>query len=29
MGNFYLPEDLQIGKYRLLTKEELKLIKGE
>ena len=29
MGNFYLPSDLEIGKYRMLTKEELKLIKGE
>ena len=29
MGNFYLPDDLEIGKYRILTKEELRLIKGE
>ena len=29
MGNFYLPSDLELGKYRILTKEELKLIKGE
>ena len=29
MGNFYLPSDLELGKYRRLTKEELKLIKGE
>ena len=29
MGNFYLPEELKVGEYRGLTKEELKLIKGE
>lgn len=29
MGNFSLPEDLAIGEYRQLTKEELKQLKGE
>lgn len=29
MGNFSLPEDLKIGEYRQLTKEELKALKGE
>ncbi|WP_054743256.1 pseudouridine synthase [Cellulosilyticum ruminicola] len=29
MGNFSLPEDLEIGEYRQLTKEELKQLKGE
>ena len=29
IGNFYLPEDLKLGEYRPLTKDELKLIKGE
>ena len=29
MGNFSLPEDLAIGEYRQLTKEELKALKGE
>ena len=29
MGNFYLPNDLELGSFRELTEEELKLIKGE
>lgn len=29
MGAFYLPEDLQKGEYRALTKEDLCLLKGE
>lgn len=29
MGNFSLPEDLAIGEYRQLTKEELKALRGE
>lgn len=29
MGNFSLPEDLALGEYRQLTKEELKALKGE
>ena len=29
MGNFNLPNDLELGSFRELTKEELKLIKGE
>ncbi len=29
MGNFSLPEDLVLGEYRQLTKEELKQLKGE
>ena len=29
MGNFSLPEDLALGEYRQLTKEELMQLKGE
>jgi len=29
MGNFYLPNDLELGSFRELTEEELKQIKGE
>ena len=29
MGNFYLPNDLELGRFRELAKEELKEIKGE
>lgn len=29
MGKFYLPKDLELGSFREITEEELKLIKGE